>query len=68
MLVIRNTVRSVILSMLTPEHRNGKSPVAEKAMYEVLLMNSSQLAEFFGRDDANNFLMPLLITCLNSPS
>ena len=68
MLVIRNTVRNVILSMLTPEHRNGKSPVAEKAMYEVLLVNSPQLAEFFGRDDANNFLMPLLITCLNSPS
>ena len=41
---------------------------AEKALYEVLLAQSTQLAEFFGRDDANNFLMPLLITCLNSPS
>ena len=66
--VIRNTVRSTILTLLTPETRSSSTFIAEQALLEALLANSVQLAIFFGRDDTNDFLMPLLITCLNSQS
>ena len=35
---------------------------AEDAVEE--LANSADLARFFGRDSTNDFLMPLMITCL----
>jgi phosphoinositide-3-kinase regulatory subunit 4 len=61
--LIRNTVQSVMFALL-----GSKSSEDDEAVWIALLISSAHLASFFGRDETNDFLIPLMITCLNSPS
>jgi len=63
LIAARTTVQSILFNLV-----GGKTTQTDATIWEELLANSSQLAYFFGRDDTNNFLMPFLITCLNTSS
>lgn len=57
---VRSAVEAVVLELVT----GGRStPDVKRA----LLAAPGMLAAFFRRKDVNELLLPLLITCLNSP-
>lgn len=58
--VVRTAVEKVVLDLVTGAR---STPEVKRA----LLSGSNLLAAFFGRKDVNELLLPLLITCLNSP-
>jgi phosphoinositide-3-kinase regulatory subunit 4 len=59
----RDAVQNILFNIL-----HEKVSEAEDAVWEELSANSADLARFFGRDSTNDFLMPLMITCLNVQS
>ena len=61
--VARTTVQNILYNLM-----GGKTGDADTATWEEMLANSTHLAHFFGRDDTKDFLMPLMITCLNAQS
>lgn len=63
LIAARSTAQSILFNLV-----GGKTTQTDAAIWEELLANSLDLAHFFGRDDTNNFLMPFLITCLNTSS
>lgn len=63
LIAARLTVQNIVFNLL-----GGKVDHGDAAIWEELLANSAQLAHFFGRDDTNDFLMPFMITCLNTSS
>jgi hypothetical protein len=57
--VVRDLVERLVLELVT-----GVRTTAE--IKRALLGHARPLAEFFGRRDLNDLLLPLLITCLNA--
>lgn len=60
--VLRGAVRQVVMEYLTPDSRGGRPSSTAR---EALLSGAVELSAFFERHESNDFLLPLLITCLN---
>jgi len=62
---LRGVLRQVVIEYLTPADQQAKASVAGRC---AILVDAGRLCQFFGLKEANDFLLPQLITCLNDPS